>query len=369
MPNSWISERAMAIDSSGIRKVFDLAARLKNPINMAIGQAHFPVPEAVQEACIDAIRSGKNTYSVTQGAPVLREKLQARVDAEYGHSDRKVFVTSGTSGGLVLAMWALINPGDEVILFDPAFVMYDALVKLVGGTTVWVDTYPDFRVDVDKVRAAITPRTKMILLNTPANPTGAVAGENETRELAELAAERNIALLSDEIYGAFCYEQPVVSAARFNDRTIVVDGFSKSHALTGWRVGFAHGPAEVIEAMVKLQQYSFVCAPQPAQWACAVAMDVDVSGHITDYRRKRDLMLAGLSDCYEITKPGGSFYMFPKAPRGSGTEFVSRAIENDLLIIPGGIFSQRDTHFRLAYAAEDSVLERGIDVLRRLARA
>jgi len=368
MLHPWIAQRTTTFDSSGIRKVFDLAAQMQDPINLSIGQPDFDVPEAVRQACIDAIQSRKNGYALTQGIPVLREKLQQQVDAEFRHADRKVFVSSGTSGGLVLAMLSLVNPGDEVIIFDPFFVMYQPLVSLVGGTSVLIDTYPDFRIDLDRVADAVTPKTKLILLNSPANPTGATATAAEIEGLAKLAAERNVALLSDEIYRAFCYDEPFLSPARFNDQTIVIDGFSKSHAMTGWRLGFVHGPAAVIDTMVKLQQYTFVCAPHPVQWAGAAAMDVDVSRYMDQYRRKRDLIYEGLADVFELVKPGGAFYAFPKAPWGSGSEFVTEAIHNRLLIIPGGIFSQRDTHFRLSYAADDAVIERGIEVLRKLAK-
>ena len=182
----WLADRTAKFDSSGIRKVFDLAAKMSNPINLSIGQPDFAVPEAIKEAAIAAIRADKNGYSVTQGVADLRNRLQQRVDAELGHADRRVLVTSGTSGALVLAILALVNPGDEVIVFDPYFVMYPALVGMVGGTAVFVDTYPDFRIDPARVAAAITPRTKLILLNSPANPTGAVAGETEVKALAEL---------------------------------------------------------------------------------------------------------------------------------------------------------------------------------------
>ena len=365
---SWIADRTRAFDSSGIRKVFDLAAKMKDPINLSIGQPDFDVPEEVKAACIDAIKAGKNSYALTQGMPVLREKLQQRIDAEYGHGNRRVFVASGTSGGLALAMLSLVNPGDEVIVFDPYFVMYTSLTQLAGGKPVIIDTYPNFRIDIARVAAAITPRTKMILLNSPANPTGVIASEAEIRGLAKLAAEKNIALLSDEIYRSFCYDTPFVSPAKFNDQTIVIDGFSKSHGMTGWRLGFVHGPAEVIDTMVKLQQYTFVCAPQPVQWAGAVAMDVDMGRYVDEYKRKRDLIVNGLSDLYEITKPGGAFYVFPKAPWGTGSEFVTEAIKHNLLIIPGNIFSSRDTHFRISYAASDETIQRGIEVLRKLAK-
>jgi aspartate aminotransferase/aminotransferase len=364
---SWIADRTKAFDSSGIRKVFDLAAKMKDPINLSIGQPDFDVPEPIKAACIDAIRSGKNAYALTQGMPVLRDKLQQQVQAELGHGDRKVFIASGSSGGLVLAMLALVNPGDEVIVFDPYFVMYTSLTQLVGGVPVIVDTYPDFRIDLEKVKAAITPRTKMILLNSPANPTGIVPSEEEVRGLAQLAAERNVVLVSDELYRIFTYDRPFVSPAKYNDRTLVIDGFSKSHGMTGWRLGFVHGPAAVIDTMVKLQQYTFVCAPQPVQWAGAAAMEVDMQPYVDSYRQKRDRLIAGLRGHYEFNQPGGAFYLFPKAPGGSGSAFVARAIENNLLIIPGNIFSRRDSHFRISYAASDATIDRGIEVLRRLA--
>jgi aspartate aminotransferase/aminotransferase len=221
---------------------------------------------------------------------------------------------------------------------------------------------------VDRVRDAITARTKMILLNSPANPTGVTATREEIRDLARLAQQHNVALVSDEIYRTFCYDGAFESPAAFNPQTIVIDGFSKSHAMTGWRLGFVHGPAEIIDTMIKLQQYSFVCAPQPAQWAGAVAMDVDMKEHVAAYRRKRDRLLAGLADGYEIVTPGGAFYAFPKTPWGTGTEFVTAAIQRGLLVIPGKIFSRRDTHFRISYAADDRTIDRGIEVMRKMAK-
>jgi aspartate aminotransferase/aminotransferase len=247
--------------------------------------------------------------------------------------------------------------------------MYDALVKVVGGKVVPVDTYPDFKIDLNRVAETITPRTKMILFNSPTNPTGAVADEEIVRGLAELAAQRNVVLLSDEIYRAFCYDRPFVSPAGFNPETLVIDGFSKTYGMPGWRLGFAHGPSAVIHEMIKLQQYSFVCAPHPFQWAGAAALDVDMSREIKSYRRKRDMIVAGLADDYELVAPGGAFYAFPKLPWGTGMEFVGRAIEeHQLLIIPGSVFSRRDTHFRISYAAPDKVIQRGIEALKKLAR-
>lgn len=368
MSEEWIASRTRAFDSSGIRRIFELAAKMDRPINLSIGQPDFDVPEAVQAACVDAVHHHRNGYAPTQGIPVLRERLQADIDQQFGDPNRRVFVTSGTSGALVLAILALVNPGDEVIIFDPYFVMYEPLVRLVGGIPVLIDTYPDFRIDIDRVRDALTPQTKLVLLNSPGNPTGVVATREEVQGLAELTARHRIALISDEIYSHFSYDRPVISPIAWNPDTIVIDGFSKSHAMTGWRVGYVHGPRTVMDAMIKLQQYTFVCAPQPAQWAAAVALDVDISGHVETYRHKRDRLLAGISDLYPVVVPEGAFYVFPQAPTGTGTELVERALAEQLLVIPGKVFSRHDSHFRISYAASDETIDRGIDVLRRIAR-
>jgi aspartate aminotransferase/aminotransferase len=278
-----------------------------------------------------------------------------------------VVITSGTSGGLVVALCCTVNPGDEVIFLDPYFVMYPCLVTLAGGRAVTVDTYPVFQIDVDRVRAALTPRTKAVIVNSPANPTGVVHARDRLRDLARLCQQRGILLLSDEVYRVFCYDEPFCSPAEFNEDVLVFDGFSKAYGMTGWRLGFAHGPRRLIEEMTKLQQFTFVCAPSIVQHAGVAAWDYDVSGIVADYCRKRDRVYDGLKDAFELTKPGGAFYVFPKAPWGTGTQFVEAAIRNNVLIIPGRPFSGRDTHFRVSYAADDRTLDRGIEILQRLA--
>jgi aspartate/methionine/tyrosine aminotransferase len=365
----WIADRMRHIESSGIRKVFELARSLKDPVNLSIGQPEFDVPEPIKAAAHAAIERGANAYTVTQGIPELRVKIHAEVQARYGQADREVFVTSGTSGGLLLALCCTVNPGDEVIIFDPYFVMYPNLVALAGGTSVLLDTYPDFSIDPDRVRAALTPRTKAILVNSPANPTGRVHSRESLQELAKLAAKNGILLISDEVYRVFCYDQPFVSPAEFNEEVVVIDGFSKAYGMTGWRLGFAHGPRRLIEEMIKLQQFSFVCAPSMVQHAGVAAWDHDVSAIVANYRRKRDRIYEGLKDHYEVSPLEGAFYAFPKAAHGSGSEFVTECIRHNLLVIPGGIFSARDTHFRLSYAADERTLDRGIEILNRLARA
>ena len=368
MLDSWIADRTRTFDSSGIRRMFELAGKLEDPINLSIGQPNFDVPESIKSEMIRAVQDGQNGYAPTQGIPELRNRLQEKVDQDFGHDDRKLFVASGTSGGLVLAAMSIVNPGDEVIFADPYFVMYPALIELVGGKPIKLNSYPSFCLTVEQVEAAITDRTKAIIINSPSNPTGTTYDQETIKGIAELAAQKGVCLISDEIYSRFSYDEEHISPATYNPQTIVIDGFSKSYAMTGWRVAYVHGPSEIIDTMIKLQQYTFVCAPHPAQVACVAALDTDISTYVDAYRAKRDAMIDGLKDDYEIANPGGAFYLFPKLPWGSGDEFLEAAIENSLMIIPGNIFSDHDTHFRISYAVDDDTLQRGIEVLKKLAR-
>jgi aspartate/methionine/tyrosine aminotransferase len=366
--DAWIADRMKHIDASGIRKAFDMSRSMKDPINLSIGLPDFDVPDAAKSAAIAAIRAGKNAYTVTQGIPELRDKIQAAVDAQFHHDDRQVLITAGTSGALLLALCCVVDPGDEVIVFDPYFVMYRHLATLAGGTSVLVDTYPDFRIDVNRVAPLLTERTKCVVVNSPVNPTGVVATADEMRELAELCRKRNILLISDEVYRTFCFDRPFASPASWNEDVLVVDGFSKAYGMTGWRLGYAHGPGRLIQEMAKLQQFSFVCAPSMAQYGGVAALDQDLTDQIDAYHRKRDMVVAALSEDFELACPEGAFYAFPRAPWGTGSEFVAEAIKNNLLIIPGNVFSRRDTHFRISYAVDDATLATGLDLLRKLAR-
>jgi len=363
-----IADRMKQMDASGIRKVFDLAAKMTDPINLSIGQPDFDVPDDVKDAAIDAIRAGKNKYTQTQGTAELRGLLARSCRDEFGWDDDRLYlVTSGVSGALMLAMQTLVDPGDEVVFTDPYFVMYSHLVNLAAGVPVMVDTYPDFRPDPQRIADAITDRTRMVLVNSPANPTGAVYTEAELRAIADIAAQRDLLVISDEIYNLFCYDEPFVSMASLYENTLLMRGFSKSYAMTGWRVGWCTGPRAILEKMTMLQQYSFVCAPSMAQEGALVAMEADMSAEVAAYRRKRDMVFDTLGKTFGLVKPGGAFYAFVPAPGGDATAFVTRAIENNVLIIPGNIFSQKDTHFRISYATSDERLQEGLDILVGLA--
>ena len=366
----YLADRTALIDASGIRKIFNLAASMKDPVNFSIGQPDFDVPEPLKQIAIDAIKHGKNKYTQTGGEPALCAKIAEKITAQFGWKNPSVLFASGVSGGLLLAFMSLINPGDEVIIPDPYFVMYKHLVNLLGGKCVFIDTYPDFRLHPEKIADKITDKTKIIVVNSPCNPTGAVYSESELKALAEIAAKKEILILSDEIYDKFCYDAPFPSIASIYPNTILMKGFSKSYAMTGWRLAYVAVPQHlksIIEEMTKIQQYTFVCAPSPFQQAALAALDYDISDLIAGYKTKRDLMYNGLKDKFEIVKPAGAFYAFLKSPKGSGTEFVEKAIKNNVLIIPGNVFSEKDTHFRLCYTTTEDKIKKGVEILRKLA--
>ena len=367
--DSLISARARAIDVSGIRRVFELGAGLANPINLSIGQPDFPVPEPIKAAAIEAIRSDKNGYTLTQGIPELRDELAAHLSADVGwpmdSDDMGLIVTSGTSGGLLLACMALLDPGDEIIVADPYFVVYPALGTLAGGAIVYCDTYPDFRMTAERVEPLVSARTKLLLLNSPSNPCGVVLGSGELRDLVELCDSKGVLIVSDEIYDEFTYDDArengrCPSPARYTRRMLLVRGFGKTYGCTGWRLGYAAGPAPILRQMAKLQQYTFVCAPSMAQSGVVGAIGMDMSAQVGAYQRRRDRVERAFAGVTDVVHPGGAFYAFVEVPAraaSSATEFVERAVERNVLTIPGAVFSRRDTHFRISYAVADETLD------------
>jgi aspartate aminotransferase/aminotransferase len=367
----YLAKRTKNIEASGIRKAFALAATVKDPIDFSIGQPDFDVPEPLKEQAIKAIHAGFNKYSQTAGDELLKRKIAQQVKAEFGWESPAVLVASGVSGGLLLAFLALIDPGDEVIIPDPYFVIYKHVVNMLGGRCVFVDCYPDFQLPVEKIAERITDKTKLIMVNSPCNPSGAVYSQQSMKELAKIAAERDVIVLSDEIYEKFSYDGPCTSIASCYDRTLLLRGLGKSYAMTGWRLGYVavhERLAPVLEEMTTIQQYTFVCTPTPFQKAAVAALDYDISAYIEGYKKKRDLAYEGLREKFELVKPGGAFYAFVKAPGSSATQFVEKAIKNKVLVIPGNVFSEKDTHFRISYATADDKIRQGIEILCGLAQ-
>lgn len=365
----WLAERVNAIESSGIRKVFDLGATMKNPINLSIGQPDFPVPEQLREAAKRAIDEGWSRYTPTQGIEPLRQAVArklAKVNGVQVPVD-DVLITSGSSGGIFLAFASILDPGDEIIIPDPYFVMYTQLASFFGAHPILVDTYPDFQLDPEKVAHAVTNRTKAILLNSPNNPTGAVYSEEALRAVAQIAERHGLLIISDEVYESFVYDDARhFSVGRVYPSTLTLNGLSKSHALTGWRIGYAAGPRRLVEKMKELQQYSFVCAPSVAQVAVIDAVSEVPTEHVAAYQRRRDLIYEGLRQRFEVVKPRGAFYIMPKVAEEDAGPFVEEAIRNRVLIIPGSIFSSRGTHIRISYATSETAIREGVEILHKL---
>lgn len=390
-----LSDRARAIDASGIRRVFELAAGLKDPINLSIGQPDFHVPDALKRAAIDAINHDQNGYTLTQGDPALRERIASHLKEDVGWScalgpgadGPGLMVTSGTSGALHLSFLSLLSPGDEVVIPDPYFVSYPELATMCGARAVLCDTYPDFRMTAARVEPLLTARTKAVLYCSPSNPAGVALGVDEVRDLLDLCRSRGVLLIADEIYDEFAFRgartQPAAgnpkhlrcpSPARLagsQDDVLLIRGFGKTYGCTGWRLGYAAGPAAVIGAMTKLQQYTFVCAPAPLQASALAALETDMRATVERFERRRSMVVGMLSAVTDLVEPDGAFYAFVRVPERlgmTGSEFFERCLGREVLMIPGKIFSRRDTHFRISFATPDEKLERGLKILAGLMR-
>lgn len=361
-----IATRMHEIDSSGIRKAFDLAQRLPDPINLSIGQPDFDPPSGLIAAAHEALLGGYNRYTQTQGLEELRSDVRLHLKNNKGVNPDEVMIASGVAGGLMLAFLTLVNPGDRVVIPDPYFVIYKHLCTLVGAVPVFVDTYPDFALTAERLEPALRGGAKLVIVNNPCNPTGALLAGKELSDIASLSSKARAVVIADEVYDFYAYEGTHECMANYSDQALVLGGYSKTFGIPGWRVGYAAGPAAIIQEMIKLQQYSFVCAPSVLQRAVVGAFTTDMRARLDDYRRKRDMVCEGLKGLYEFATPGGAFYLFPKAPGGNGDSFAERAIEKNLIVVPGSVFSERDTHFRISFAASDATLARGIEALRSL---
>lgn len=374
-PDPGLADRVRGIEPSGIRRIFELMATMQDPINLSIGQPHYDPPDELVEAACAAIRAGKNRYTITQGLPELNAMVLADTERRHGRRPETCLLTAGVSGGLVLTFLCLLNPGDEILLPDPGFMMYRHLATLCGATVRWYDTYPAsaggrFRVDLAEIERLCSKRTKIVFVNSPNNPTGGVLTRAEVEGISRIANRAGAWVVSDEIYDLFCYGDDYASPVAYAERCIQLGGYSKTYGIPGWRMGYATGPAGVLDAMKTLQQFSFVCAPAPFQYALLAAMPhIDLAPYRALYRQKRDFVAHNLHAIYELAPPEGAFYAFPRLPPGADpAEFLQAALQHRLLIVPGKTFSQRDTHFRLSYAADDATLQKGIDVLNELAR-
>jgi len=363
-----LSDRVMHMRPSGVRKIFDLANKIRNPINLSIGEPDFDIPDPVKKEGIKWIEAGFNKYTPSGGIPELRVKLY-RYLRKKGIICDEVIITAGVTGGLLLALMVTMNPLDEVIIPDPYFVLYEYQVLLLGGKPVFVDTYPDFKLKEEALRKAITDKTKIILINSPNNPTGVLNSKDELEMVVRVAREHNLLVFSDDIYDKFVYENGTerVYLGQLYDKTITFGGFSKTWGMTGWRIGYVAGPKDLIQCMVTMQQYAFSSINSFAQKAALFALDYNTDPLIEGFRKKRDLIYEGLKDKYRIVKPNGAYFIFPEVPDGDGDKFVERALKKKLFIIPGSVFSAKKSHVRISFAASEENLLKGIDILREMA--
>jgi aminotransferase len=374
-----------ACPPSGIRRFFDIAAEMDDVISLGVGEPDFVTPWRVREAGIYALERGYTTYTSNAGLPKLRElicdDLASRYGATYDWSD-ECLITTGVSEGLDLVLRVLLNPGDEVIVPEPCYVAYEPCVAFAGGTPVRVPTrWEDgFAIDADVVAAAITPRTKAILIGSPANPTGAVQPRPALERLVRLAEEHDLYLISDEIYDRLTYTGShtclgTLPGAR--ERTVLLGGFSKAYAMTGWRVGWICAPAAVAELCVRVHQYTMLCAPHVSQLAAVEALsgsDDDVDAMVDDYDRRRRVFVKGLREIgLDCPEPGGAFYAFPSI-RSSGLD--SEAFAEKLLaaehvaVVPGSVFGPSgEGHVRCSYATALPLLEEALVRIDRFLRS
>ncbi|GAC1632193.1 MAG: aminotransferase [Ktedonobacteraceae bacterium] len=371
-----LSQRVHQIKPSGIRKFFDIINTMPNVISLGVGEPDFVTPEHIRQAGIESIRQGRTRYTSNAGTLELREEIVAMLQRRYGLTYdpvTQVLVTVGVSEGVDLAMRAIIDPGDEVISPDPGYVAYEADIILAGGVPVPVPTYAryNFGVRAAEIAAAITPRTKMILLGNPNNPTGAVIPRAELEGIAKLAVEHDLIVASDEVYSRLVYNHEHVSIASLpgmQERTILLDGFSKAYAMTGWRVGYVAAPKHILEAMFKVHQYAIMCAGTAAQEAALEALrhgEADVLMMHDDYARRGRMFVDGLNRIgLTCSEPRGAFYAFPAiAHTGmSDEEFAEKLLfEEEVAVVPGSAFGVAGTGYvRAAYCTAYDKLEEAL---------
>lgn len=380
----FISRRVAQTAPSGIRKFFDIAATMKDVISLGIGEPDFVTPQPILQAGIESLRRGETQYTSNSGTIELRRALSKHLASLYGVSysaEDEILITVGVSEALYLAMTAVLDPGDEVIIPEPCFVSYAPEVTFAGGEPVMVPTHveDDFQVTADTIAAAVTDQTKAILLGYPNNPTGAVMTRGVLEQIAALAEEKDLLLISDEIYDQLVYgieHVCVPSLPGMRERTILLGGFSKDYAMTGWRIGYACAPPELLAAMRKVHQYTIMSAPTTAQAAAVVALEQGLE-HVErmrrEYDRRRRLIVDGFNtlgmDCFE---PRGAFYAFPSIARSgmSSDDFAMRLLEEEeVAMVPGDAFGASGAGFvRASYATAYEEIEEALNRLERFMR-
>ncbi len=372
-----LSDAVQDIKPSGIRKFFDLLNDRKDVIGLTVGQPDFVTPWHIRVAAIESLEKGKTYYTSNSGTLELRGAISDYMNRRYSVSydpKSEIIVTVGGSEAIDITMRALINPGDEVIIVQPAFVCYGPICSLCGGTPVYINTKEEnkFKLTADELRAAITPKTKLLVLPYPNNPTGAIMTKEDLEPIAEVLRDTSIMVLSDEIYCELTYGREHVTIASLpgmRERTVIASGFSKAYAMTGWRLGYTLAPVEVTKQMLKIHQYGIMCAPTASQFAAVEAMkngDEDVAMMRAEYNRRRRYIVSGLQsigiDCFV---PEGAFYVYPNISKFgmSSEEFCQRLLdEMGVAIVPGTAFGDCcEGYARISYAYSVEHIAKALD--------
>jgi len=378
---SYLSKKVESIPSSGIRRFFELIASLDGVISLGVGEPDFVTPEAFSRAAFEAVARGETHYTSNYGLPQLRRAVARHLERLYGvryDPDREIIITVGVSEGLLLAAHAILDPGDELLCPDPYYVAYQPVCVLAGGTFVPVPTEMEneFRLRAEDLEARITPRTKALLIGYPSNPTGAQMTREDLMAIARVVERHDLVVISDEIYDRLSYDLPhtcFASLPGMRERTVLLGGFSKAYALTGWRVGWACAPAPILEAMMKVHQYVIMSAPTPSQYAALAALEEgeeESRRMVEDFDRRRHLVMEALQRMgLPCPPPRGAFYAFPSVRPTSldDVEFAHRLLQEEkVAVIPGSAFGERGRgHVRICYAAPRHHLE---EALQRMAR-
>lgn len=377
-----LSDKITTIKPSGIRKFFDLVSEMKDAISLGVGEPDFDTPWRIREEGIYTLEKGKTYYTSNSGLMDLRIEISRYLERRFGlnyDAEKEIIVTVGGSEGIDLAFRAMLNPGDEVIIPEPCYVSYVPCVTLADGVPVTINLKEenDFKLTKEQLLSAITPRTKILVLAFPNNPTGAVMTKEELEEIAEVVKEKDIFVVSDEIYAELSYGNTrhcsIASIDGMKERTIVINGFSKAHAMTGWRLGYACGPEVIIKQMLKIHQFAIMCAPTNSQYAAVEALrecDDAVEEMRNEYDRRRRFMLSKLRGMgLKVFEPYGAFYIFPNIAEFGLTsdEFATRFLtEEKVAVVPGTAFGDCGEGFlRMSYASSLSNLKTAMERLEK----
>ena len=379
--DGFISHRVTQLSPSGIRRFFDLIANMTDVISLGVGEPDIATPWHIREQAIYAIEKGYTMYTSNAGLPELRHELAKYLEKHCGVSynpESELLVTVGVSQGLDLALRAILNPGDEVLVPDPSYVAYVPCVTLAGGQAVPIPTSSEYQFKLlpQDVEARLSPKSKALLFGYPANPTGTVMSREELSQIAHLAKKHNLLAISDEVYARLVYEGEHTcfsSLPHMKERTILLGGFSKAYAMTGWRIGYAAGPADLIQAMTKVHQYTMLCAPIVSQMAALEALKNGedlVAEMAAEYDRRRHLIVQGLRQIgLPCPDPPGAFYAFPSIrPTGLSSEDFAQELlmEEKVAVVPGSAFGTcGEGHIRCCYAVSPTDIE---EALNRMAR-